>query len=37
MGWAIWDYSGTFGIVNKKDGHPVVDESILRALGLKSE
>jgi aryl-phospho-beta-D-glucosidase BglC (GH1 family) len=37
MGWAMWDYSGSFGVVTKKDGRSVADEITLRALGLKSE
>jgi hypothetical protein len=35
IGWAMWDYSGNFGVVTKKDGQTVPDESTLRALGLK--
>jgi aryl-phospho-beta-D-glucosidase BglC (GH1 family) len=35
MGWAMWDYSGSFGVVTKKDGRSVPDEITLRALGLK--
>jgi endoglucanase len=34
MGWAMWDYSGGFGVVTKKDGHTVPDEGTVRALGL---
>lgn len=34
MGWTVWDYSGSFGVVTKKDGRSVPDEIILRALGL---
>jgi endoglucanase len=34
MGWAMWDYSGSFGVVTKKDGRTVPDEGTLRALGL---
>ena len=34
MGWAMWDYSGNFGVVTNKDGHHVPDEITLRALGL---
>jgi endoglucanase len=34
-GWTMWDYSGSFGVVTKKDGKAVPDESVLRALGLK--
>jgi aryl-phospho-beta-D-glucosidase BglC (GH1 family) len=35
IGWAMWDYSGNFGVVTKKDGQTLPDESTVRALGLK--
>jgi endoglucanase len=35
IGWAMWDYSGSFGVVTKKDGKPVADDGVLRALGMK--
>jgi len=35
IGWTMWDYSGSFGVVTKKDGKAVPDQSVLRALGLK--
>jgi aryl-phospho-beta-D-glucosidase BglC (GH1 family) len=35
IGWTMWDYSGSFGVVTKKDGKTLVDEGALRALGLK--
>lgn len=35
MGWAMWDYSGGFGVVTKPGGNAVLDEVTLRALGLK--
>ncbi len=35
IGWAMWDYSGSFGVVTKKDGKTVADESTLKALGMK--
>ncbi|MGA8540360.1 MAG: glycoside hydrolase family 5 protein [Terriglobales bacterium] len=35
IGWTIWDYSGSFGVVTKKDGKAVVDDGVLRALGMK--
>ncbi|MFY9842605.1 MAG: glycoside hydrolase family 5 protein [Terriglobales bacterium] len=35
IGWTLWDYSGSFGVVTKKDGKPVADDAVLRALGLK--
>jgi aryl-phospho-beta-D-glucosidase BglC (GH1 family) len=34
MGWAMWDYSGSFGLVSKKDGQTAVDDMTVRALGL---
>lgn len=34
IGWAMWDYSGSFGVVTKKDGQAVLDENTVRALGL---
>jgi len=34
IGWAMWDYSGGFGVVTKKDGKATGDEATLRALGL---
>jgi endoglucanase len=35
IGWAMWDYSGSFGTVTKKDGKTVADDGVLRTLGLK--
>jgi len=35
FGWTMWDYSGGFGVVVKKEGKTVVDEDTVRALGLK--
>lgn len=35
IGWAMWDYSGSFGVVTKKDGKTVVDDDALKALGLR--
>ena len=35
IGWAMWDYSGSFGVVTKRDGRPVADEGVLKALGLR--
>jgi endoglucanase len=34
IGWAMWDYSGSFGLVTKKDGKAVLDEATAKALGL---
>ena len=35
IGWAMWDYSGSFGVVTKKNGVATLDENTVRALGLK--
>jgi len=35
IGWTMWDYSGGFGVVTKKDGKTIPDEVTLKALGLK--
>jgi aryl-phospho-beta-D-glucosidase BglC (GH1 family) len=35
IGWTMWDYSGSFGVVTKKDGKTTVDDGTLKALGLK--
>jgi endoglucanase len=35
IGWAMWDYSGSFGVVTKKDGKSTLDENTVRSLGLK--
>ena len=35
IGWTMWDYSGSFGVVTKKDGKAVADEGVLKALGMK--
>jgi endoglucanase len=35
IGWTMWDYSGSFGVVAKKDGKTVADEGVLKALGMK--
>jgi len=35
IGWAMWDYTGGFGVATKKDGKAaVLDEVTVRALGL---
>jgi len=33
IGWTMWDYSGGFGVVTKKDGKAIPDEITLKALG----
>jgi endoglucanase len=35
IGWAMWDYSGNFGVATQKDGKATLDETTVRALGLK--
>ena len=34
IGWAMWDYAGGFGVVNKQNGHATPDAEIVRGLGL---
>jgi aryl-phospho-beta-D-glucosidase BglC (GH1 family) len=34
IGWAMWDYSGSFSVVTKKDDKAALDELTVRALGL---
>lgn len=37
IGWAMWDYRGSFGVVTKQDGQPAqVDGAVVAALGLKA-
>jgi aryl-phospho-beta-D-glucosidase BglC (GH1 family) len=33
IGWAMWDYSSTFGVVTKQQGQTQPDAAILQALG----
>jgi endoglucanase len=35
IGWAMWDYAASFGLVSKKDDRAVPDELVVKALGLK--
>ncbi len=35
IGWTMWDYSGGFGVVTKKEGKPIADPVTVQALGLK--
>jgi len=35
IGWTMWDYSGSFGIVTKTGGNMAVDNDELKALGLR--
>jgi aryl-phospho-beta-D-glucosidase BglC (GH1 family) len=34
IGWAMWDYSGSFGVVTKQNGQATPDENVIKALGL---
>jgi aryl-phospho-beta-D-glucosidase BglC (GH1 family) len=35
IGWTMWDYSGSFGMVTKKEGKATPEEQILKGLGLR--
>ncbi len=35
IGWCMWDYQANFGLVTKGANGTVVDDGVLRALGLK--
>jgi aryl-phospho-beta-D-glucosidase BglC (GH1 family) len=35
IGWAMWDWSGNFGLVTRKDGGIIPDAAIVHSLGLK--
>ena len=35
IGWAMWNYSGSFGVVTKREGKAAADENVLRALDMK--
>jgi endoglucanase len=35
IGWTVWDYSGSFGVVTKANGRAMPDELAVPALGLK--
>ena len=35
IGWAMWDYQADFGMVKKNGAATVVDQDVVRALGLK--
>ncbi len=36
VGWDMWDYQASFGLVTKKDGVTTVDPTLVEALGLKA-
>ncbi len=35
IGWTVWDYGGSFGVVTKANGRATPDEFAVSALGLK--
>ena len=37
IGWAMWDYRGNFGVVERTETQITPDPDILRALGLKAD
>lgn len=37
IGWAMWDYQGSFALVSKASGKTTVDPSVAAALGLKAQ
>lgn len=38
IGWTMWDYRGSFGVVFKQNGQPAtVDDKVVEALGLKGK
>jgi len=37
IGWAMWDYSQGFGVVNMENGRATPDELTVQALGLKGK
>jgi len=37
IGWCMWTFDGSFGVVNREDKTVVVDEDIAKALGLNIE
>jgi len=37
VGWAMWDYQTSFGVVAKKDGKAVPNELVVKALGLNEK
>jgi aryl-phospho-beta-D-glucosidase BglC (GH1 family) len=34
IGWTVWDYSGSFGVITKANGRATPDDQVLKALGL---
>jgi endoglucanase len=38
IGWTMWDYRGSFGVVYKQNGQPAkADDQVVEALGLKGK
>ncbi len=37
IGWAMWEFDGSFGLVYRQNGQAVVDTDLAEALGLKTK
>jgi endoglucanase len=37
IGWAVWDYQSTFGVVTKESGKAMPIPAVATALGLQSQ
>jgi hypothetical protein len=37
IGWCMWTFDGSFGVVDREDGKAVVDKAVATALGLSIE
>ena len=37
IGWCMWTFDGSFGVVNRDNGKAVVDKEVAMALGLNVE
>jgi len=36
IGWAMWEFDGSFGLVYRRNGEAVIDKKIVSALGLRT-
>lgn len=36
IGWALWEYDGNFGVVERRGGETVIDAALAEAMGLNS-
>lgn len=36
IGWAVWDFKGSFAVIEQKDGHSAADPLVANALGLSA-